>query len=170
MSGAASRASAGPWRILFRRLRKNRVATFGGIVLFLLYLSSCFAGFVSPYHYADGDRNSSGAGPMLFGGYVQVETEVPSRVGPAGSMAKLVDREWTWFSGGIHFHDSEGNFTLWPHVHPLVELEYRDEYGERKVRPLAAFIGEPGAMLLYGLANVLWAHTRKPPRLQTRRP
>lgn len=131
MSAASVRSSAGPWRILFRRLRKNRVATLGGIVLLVLYAACCLAGFISPYHYADGDRNSSGAGPMLFGGYAHVETEVPSRVGPPGSTTTLIDREWTWFEGGIHFHDSEGNFTLRPHVHPLVELEYRDEYDER---------------------------------------
>lgn len=131
MSGATPRSSAGPWRILFRRLRKNRVATFGGIVLLALYAASCFAGFISPYHYADGDRNSAGAGPMLFGGYEHVETEVPSDVGPPGSMVTLVDREWTWLTGGIHFHDSNGDFSLRPHVHPLVEREFRDEYGER---------------------------------------
>ena len=30
-------APAGPWLILFRRLRRNRVATIGGVILAVLY-------------------------------------------------------------------------------------------------------------------------------------
>ena len=40
-------------------------------------------------------------------------------------------RRWTCFEGGLHFRSPDGGFTLRPHVHPLVEIEYRDEYGER---------------------------------------
>jgi peptide/nickel transport system permease protein len=39
----------GPWRTLWRRLRKNRLAMVGLWVLGFLYLSAIFAPFVSPY-------------------------------------------------------------------------------------------------------------------------
>ncbi len=122
---------AGPWRTLWRRLLHNRVACVGGVILALLYLSSIFAGFVSPYRYDTGDRDASRAGPMLFGGFVLQEREVPSAEQP-GKTVTLLERRFTWFEGGIHFHDSRGRFSFRPHVHPLIEREYADEHGDRE--------------------------------------
>jgi peptide/nickel transport system permease protein len=45
-----------PWRLMWRRLRRQRVATLGGIVLIVLYLVSLLAGFFSPYGYERQDR------------------------------------------------------------------------------------------------------------------
>jgi peptide/nickel transport system permease protein len=122
-------ASPGPWRLLFRRLRHNRVATTGGAILGLLYLSSCLAGFLSPYHFDDRDRESPRAGPMLLGNFVHVPEVLESRVEP-GAEVHVWGRQWRWFQGGVHFHDSAGRFTLRPHVHPLVEKTYEDEWGD----------------------------------------
>ena len=122
--------SPGPWKVLFRRLLHNRVAVAGGVILLVLYFSSCFAGFLSPYTYDAGDRDASRAAPMLFGGFEAVEKEIPSKIRP-NKTATVYERQWTWFEGGVHFHDSDGDFTLRPHVHPLTEIEFRAEWGER---------------------------------------
>lgn len=45
-----------PWRIFWQRLRKQRIALFGGIILVLLYLCAIFAGFIAPYGYERQDR------------------------------------------------------------------------------------------------------------------
>jgi peptide/nickel transport system permease protein len=47
-----------PWRIFWRRLRRQRVALIGGIILVLLYLVSLFAGFVAPYDFERYDREA----------------------------------------------------------------------------------------------------------------
>jgi peptide/nickel transport system permease protein len=123
----ATGASPGPWTLIFRKLRKNRVACAGGVILILLYAMSCFAGFLAPYPYDQQDSNGSQAPPMLFGSYELVERTATTK---AGKEVKVFEREWHWFSGGIHFHDTAGNFTLRPHVHPLVEQPYEDEHGD----------------------------------------
>jgi len=122
--------SPGPWRGLWRRLMHNRVAVAGGVILVLLYTTSCLAGFISPYTYDAGDRNASRAAPMLFGGFDATEREIDSKIRPNATVT-IVERRWTWFEGGVHFHDQNGAFTIRPHVHPLTEVEFRDEYGER---------------------------------------
>ncbi len=127
---AAVRPSPGPWRVLWRRLLHNRVAVTGGVLLAILYASACFAGFLAPYRYDEGDRDASRAAPMLFGGFEAAAREIPSKVRP-GRTATIYERRWTWLEGGIHFRDQSGAFTLRPHVHPLTEIEYRDEWGER---------------------------------------
>ena len=45
--------SPGPWKVLWRKLLHNRVACIGGVILIVLYVASCFAGFLAPYDYAD---------------------------------------------------------------------------------------------------------------------
>ena len=134
---AASAASAGPWRILGRRLRKNRVAMTGGVLLILLYVTASLAGFLSPYVYDESNQDAAFVGPMLLGNFVHVESEVESRVEP-GEMVTTWQREWRWFEAGIHFHDSEGSFTLRPHVHPIVDKPYRDEWNETSYAGSAA--------------------------------
>ncbi|MEM7163967.1 MAG: ABC transporter permease [Planctomycetota bacterium] len=139
----------GPWRTLFLRLKKNRIAVVGGWILIVLYGLSCFAGFLSPSNYTDGDSQLSLYGPMLFGGYhiidaVDIETdadgneiEVPrvlvfeDEYGEEFEEAEKT-REWRHFSGGITFTDPEGNFTFRPHVYALQEVISYDEYGEEK--------------------------------------
>lgn len=46
-----------PWQIFRRRLRRQRIAVFGGIILAILYLFALLAGFVAPYHYERQDRD-----------------------------------------------------------------------------------------------------------------
>ena len=127
---AAPEVGVGPWRALFRKLRKNRVAVAGGWILGILYVAACFAGFLGPYHYDDRDPDSARTGPMLFGGTTYEPLDKPSQVEEGATVRTWVPK-WRWFSGGVHFHDSEGNFTLRPHVHPIVEKEYDDEYGDK---------------------------------------
>ncbi len=124
------RESPGPWRVMWRKLLHNRVACAGGVILIVLYVCSCFAGFLAPYDYADGDKNSSRAPPSLFGSYGLVSHELDSKEEP-GTKVTIYERKWEWFAGGVHFHDSAGDFTLRPHAHPLVEKEFEDEYGDR---------------------------------------
>jgi peptide/nickel transport system permease protein len=47
-----------PWQIFRRRLRRQRIAMFGGAILAGLYLVTLFAGFVAPYRYDHQDRRS----------------------------------------------------------------------------------------------------------------
>ncbi|MEI9961920.1 MAG: hypothetical protein WDM76_12535 [Limisphaerales bacterium] len=46
-----------PGQLFRRRLKRRRIAMFGGAVLIVLYLTSLCAGFVSPYHYERQDRD-----------------------------------------------------------------------------------------------------------------
>lgn len=134
---ARTEAPAGPWTILFRRLRRNRVATIGGAILALLYLSACFAGFLAPYRFDDADRNSSKAGPALFGNFVHESRVLDSEEEP-GEKVTVWSRAWHWFDGGVHFRGPDGKFTFRPHVHPLVERKFTDEYGDTSYSPAAA--------------------------------
>jgi peptide/nickel transport system permease protein len=121
--------SPGPWKLLWRKFRKNRVAVTGGITLIVLYLSSCFAGFLAPYPFDEGNDAATKSPPALLGSYQLVAHEVPSRQDPSKTVS-VYTRDWQWFTGGVHFHDSHGNFTFRPHVHPLVEKKYLDDRGE----------------------------------------
>ena len=44
-----------PWRDMWRRLRKNKMAMFGLSVIILLVLCALFADFIAPYHFAEQD-------------------------------------------------------------------------------------------------------------------
>ena len=48
-----------PWQIFWRRLRRQKVALTGGIILCVLYTLALFAGFVSPYRYDLLDKERS---------------------------------------------------------------------------------------------------------------
>src|SRR5580658_9598603 len=50
-------AMEGPWRIFWRRLRRQRVALAGAIILVILYTVMIFAGFISPYGFERQDRD-----------------------------------------------------------------------------------------------------------------
>ncbi len=122
----------GPWQMLWHRLRKNRIAMFGAFILLVLYLLSCFGGFIAPYGINETNKYTVKYGPMLLGSYtiekigeVVTEDENFNEV-----VYDTFSRRWQWFEGGSHFHDSDGNFTLRPHVHPLREHVSWDEYGE----------------------------------------
>jgi peptide/nickel transport system permease protein len=123
------RESPGPWKVLWRKLLHNRVACTGGVILILLYVSACFAGFLSPYDPVDGDKDSSRAPPAAFGSFAVATTKVASKTDPS-EQVEISERRWEWFAGGVHFHDENGDFTLRPHLHPIVETEYADEYGD----------------------------------------
>ncbi len=123
------RESPGPWKVLWTKLLKNRVACTGGVLLVLLYLAACFAGFLAPYDPIDGDKDSSRAPPALLGSFAVATTKVASKTDP-GEQVEISKRRWDWFAGGVHFSDGKGAFTLRPHVHPIVETEYLDEFGD----------------------------------------
>ena len=112
--GTADRSPLGPWRLLGRRFRRNRVAVSGALILGVLYLLSCGAGFLSPYRYDDGDTNSTVYGPMLLGGYHAELSRKHVFEDVDGSLVELseFDQVWRFFDGGIHFHDSEGRFLV----------------------------------------------------------
>ncbi len=126
---AVRRESPGPWTVLWRKLLHNRVACVGGVILILLHLAACFAGFLSPYDPTQGDRNSSRCPPALLGSFGVETTKVPSKTDP-GTTTEIPSRRFEWFTGGVSFHDPSGAFTLRPHVHPIVETEFQDEYGD----------------------------------------
>src|SRR5574341_2260072 len=52
----ASEEHAGPWRLFWRRLKRQRTAVTGGIILIVLYTMALLAGFVAPYSYERQDR------------------------------------------------------------------------------------------------------------------
>jgi peptide/nickel transport system permease protein len=47
-----------PWRIFWQRLRRQRVAILGGVILIVLYAAAFFAGFIAPYGYERQDRQA----------------------------------------------------------------------------------------------------------------
>src|SRR5881396_2954481 len=55
---------AGPWRLFWRRLKRQRTAMAGGIILIVLYTLALLAGFVAPYSYERQDRERFFHGPM----------------------------------------------------------------------------------------------------------
>ncbi len=50
------RPRRGPWRLFWERLRKQRIAMIGGVILVVLYTLALLAGFVAPYNYQRMDR------------------------------------------------------------------------------------------------------------------
>jgi peptide/nickel transport system permease protein len=116
-----------PWVHARRKLLRNRVACTGGVIVFVLYLTACFAGFLAPSNWDEASPDAAGAAPMLLGGYELRERDV---VRPDGTTLPVYERRWRWFRGGVHFTDAEGNFTFRPHVHPIVEVQVPDERGD----------------------------------------
>ncbi|MCI0343121.1 MAG: ABC transporter permease [Planctomycetales bacterium] len=57
-----------PWAMMWRRLRRNRVALAGAAILGVLYALAFFAGFFAPYHYDHQFRDTPLAPPHLLGG------------------------------------------------------------------------------------------------------
>jgi peptide/nickel transport system permease protein len=54
---AETKTPLSPWQLFRQRLKRRRIAMFGGAVLISLYLVAFFAGFISPYHYERQDRD-----------------------------------------------------------------------------------------------------------------
>ena len=50
-------APLSPWRLFWQRLKRRRIAMFGGAILIVLYLVALFAGFIAPYSYQRMDNN-----------------------------------------------------------------------------------------------------------------
>jgi len=126
----------GPWKMLWIRLRKNKMAITGGSILLCLYFTACFAGFLSPYDFNEVNTDTTKYGPMLFGGPVieQIGTHLVEIENEDYEWVEVEKPEyqtrWSWFNGGLSFYDNEGNFTLRPHVYALREYVSYDEYGE----------------------------------------
>jgi peptide/nickel transport system permease protein len=57
ISIAEAKATLSPWRLFWRRLKRRRIAMFGGAILIVLYLIALFAGFIAPYNYQRMDNN-----------------------------------------------------------------------------------------------------------------
>ncbi|MCG3133606.1 MAG: hypothetical protein HMLKMBBP_00807 [Planctomycetes bacterium] len=127
-TSAIPERSASPWAHARRKLLRNRVACTGGVILILLYVTACIAGFLAPFDWDDASSDAAATPPMLFGGYElrEVETVHPDTKLPT----TVFERRWRWFRGGVHFHDSNGEFTLRPHVHPVVEVLVTDARGQ----------------------------------------
>jgi peptide/nickel transport system permease protein len=62
---AETKVALSPWQIFWQRLKRRRIAMFGGAVLIFLYAVSIFAGFVAPYKYDAVDTNYSFHPPIL---------------------------------------------------------------------------------------------------------
>src|ERR1700746_1623087 len=45
-----------PWTTFWRRLRRQRIAPMGGIILVVLYVATLFSGFIAPYSDDSQDR------------------------------------------------------------------------------------------------------------------
>jgi peptide/nickel transport system permease protein len=57
--------SRSPSRIIWMKLRRNRIAMFGLYVLGILYAAAIFAGFLAPYKYDNADHAAPFHPPML---------------------------------------------------------------------------------------------------------
>jgi peptide/nickel transport system permease protein len=57
ISTAEAKTPLSPWQLFRLRLRRRRIAMFGGAVLIFLYLVAIFAGFISPYDSQRQDRD-----------------------------------------------------------------------------------------------------------------
>jgi len=58
-------APASPGQLIWLKLKRNRTAMFGLAVLVVLYVSSIFAGYLAPAHYATQNREVSWRPPQL---------------------------------------------------------------------------------------------------------
>jgi peptide/nickel transport system permease protein len=47
-----------PWRLFWQRLKRRKIAIFGGWILIVLYFIALFAGFFAPYNYEQMDDSS----------------------------------------------------------------------------------------------------------------
>src|SRR4051794_17954729 len=65
-SALANPAIASPWQVFWQRLRRQRTAMIGGVILIILYLTALFAGFVAPYGYERQDRERFFHRPMAL--------------------------------------------------------------------------------------------------------
>ncbi len=96
---AAAPAIASPWRIFWQRLRRQRIALAGGIILVILYVIAFFASFIAPYNYERQDRDLIFIGPMLprvVGGRLAVQ-----RYEQATGLFKYAPVAGDW--GQVHF-------------------------------------------------------------------
>ena len=120
-------SDSSPWHHAKVKFLRNRIAVTGGVIVILLYLSACFAGFLSPYDWSESSPDAAGTPPMLLGSYEL--REIPGTA-QDGRPVTSYRRRWRWFRGGVHFTDQDGNFTFRPHVHPVVEVQVPDERGD----------------------------------------
>jgi peptide/nickel transport system permease protein len=63
-SNIETQAHLSPWQLFWRRLKRRRIAMFGGLILILLYSVSLFAGFIAPFYYERLDTNYSFHPPL----------------------------------------------------------------------------------------------------------
>lgn len=64
---AADETIGSPWQIFWQRLKRQKIALTGGVILIVLYALSLFAGFVAPYDYQLMNRENLFHPPTGFG-------------------------------------------------------------------------------------------------------
>ena len=57
ISNAEAKNPSSPWRLFWLRLKRRRIALFGGAVLIFLYAVAFLAGFIAPYDFQRQDRD-----------------------------------------------------------------------------------------------------------------
>jgi peptide/nickel transport system permease protein len=63
----SSTETASPGRLFWRRLKRQRIAIIGAVLLLVLYTFSVLAGFIAPYHYERQDRDRFFHPPVRLG-------------------------------------------------------------------------------------------------------
>ncbi|MDB6021630.1 MAG: oligopeptide transport system permease protein AppC [Pedosphaera sp.] len=112
-----------PWGIFWKRLRRQRVALIGGIILILLYLAALFAGFIAPYGYERQDRERFFHPPTALrfqGVHLAVRHYEPA---PGSSKYKPVPGELT----PLHFFVTAEKYNLLGFIPARVHLFGTDD-------------------------------------------
>lgn len=108
-----------PWRIFWRRLRGQRVALIGGVILVFLYLVSLFAGFIAPFDYQRYDRQSFFHPPTalrLQGARLAVQNYEP--IAPGASKYRALPGQTT----RIHFFVKGDQYNLFGFIPTRLHL------------------------------------------------
>lgn len=101
-------AGDSPWKIFWKRLRRQRAAMTGGAVLVILYSVSIFAGFIAPFDYIRQDRERFFHPPTALcfkGGRLSVAAYEPK---PGSSKFRRVQD----VSAPIHFFVTGDKYNL----------------------------------------------------------
>lgn len=97
------KGKSGLWGDAWKRLKKNRMAMMGLIVLFLLIVSAIFADYVAPYHYDEQNLNATFQPPSArhWFGTDSMGRDIFSRVIYGGRVSLLIGLVSVSISGTI---------------------------------------------------------------------